>query len=118
MPPELEWRMWRQLKGAFEIDRFIFTPVVDHKGGFDQADTIEQALKAVGPIPRVFLEPTGYNALSAIPTGDIAMILGNTEMHNLTDAEVSETYKIYTPGATDLYGINAAAIAMAVRYGQ
>jgi hypothetical protein len=118
MPPEVEWQMWRQLKGAFEINRFIFTPVVDLEGGFSQAESIEEALQAVGPASRVFLEPSGYNALSAIPTGDIVIILGNTNMHNMEHAEVCETYKIHTPGATHLYGVNAAAIALAVRYGQ
>lgn len=26
MEPELEWKMWRQLKGAFGVERLIFTP--------------------------------------------------------------------------------------------
>ena len=120
--PPLEWKMWRQLRGAYEIDRLIFVPRIPSMDGytFDQADTIEEALAVLpGDCQRVFLEPTGYNSVDAIPkTGHIALILGNTAQHNMMHAQVNETYRIHSPGSAHLYGINAAAIALALEYGQ
>lgn len=124
MDNELEWRMWGQLKGAFspvpaDMD-FIFVPVNPNLNNFTflQFDTIDEALAAAPAAPRVFLEPLGEKTLGEIPQGDIVMILGNTELHNLDKAAQGETYRIQTPGATVLYGINAAAIALAMRHGQ
>lgn len=120
MEPELEWRMWRQLRGGFEIDRFIFTPIVPEFSNvaIEQYATIEECLEAAGPDNRAFLEITGYNALHSLPQGDVTLILGNTSNNNIEHALVAETYAIATPVRGDLYGINAAAIALAVRYGQ
>lgn len=125
MSADLEWRMWRQLRGAFHIDRFIFVPTNHKMEGytFDQADTIEEALAVLpGDCHRVFLEPSGYNSLYDMPkTGHIALILGNTSMDNMAHAQVNETYAIKTEGGiahNHLYGINAAAIALAFEYGQ
>jgi hypothetical protein len=120
MDPRLEWSMWRQLRGAFGIDRFVFTPVVEELSqlAVDQYPTMEEALDScVGPF--AFLEPKGTNSVSALPSGgDLVFVLGNARMNNLKHADPSETYRIQSPGATDMYGINAAAIALAVRYGQ
>lgn len=120
MPFDLEWRMWRQLRGAFEIDEFIFVgEPVEGSYTFRQAPTMSEALAVLPPTcQRVFLEPTGYNNLYDMPKGDIALILGNTEHDNILHAQVNETFRITTPKSTHLYGINAAAIALAVRYGQ
>ena len=121
MEPELEWRMWRQLKGAFGIDRFIFLPVLPSMEGyvFDQYDSVQEALATLPDgTQRVFLEPTGYRSMYDIPQGDIALILGNTDQGNMSEAQVNETYQIKTPGSADLYGINAASIALAFGYGQ
>lgn len=124
MEPELEWRMWRQLRGAFGINEFIFTPVVERMKGLTirQADSMEEALAVLpSTTQRCFLEPTGYNPVSNLPDGDIALILGNTPKHNMEHAKVNETYHIATPAGSHkahLYGTNAAAIALAVRWGQ
>lgn len=125
MPELTEWQMWRQLRGAFRIDRLIFVPKVYKMEGyiFEQANTMEEALDMLpSDTPRCFLEPTGYNSLADLPSGDdIAFILGNTSKHNMEHAEVHETYSIATPAGPNkahLYGINAAAIALAIRYGQ
>lgn len=120
MSAELEWRMWRQLRGAFEIDRFIFTPIMPELLNVDieQYATIEECLEAAGPNNRAFLEITGYNSLHDLPQGDVTFILGNTSKNNIEHARVSETFKIFTPVRGDLYGINAAAIALAIGYGQ
>lgn len=125
MNAELEWRMWRQLRGAYSIDEFIFVPVVQDmdKVTVRQAPTMKEALAVLpGDCHRVFLEPTGYNSLYDIPkTGHIALILGSTAQDNMAHAHVNETYAIKTQGGTQhnhLYGINAAAIALAFEYGQ
>jgi len=124
MPWELEWRMWRQLKGAFTTQpcelRFIFVPsLFGPHGGFEEADTIEEALAMAGEGERIFLEPIGERGLTDIPDSDHHIfVLGNTQQGNFRYAEPSETYRIATPGKADLYGINAAAIALAYWYGQ
>lgn len=110
MPRDLERRMWRQLKGAFGVQKLVFV---------ENDDDMAVALDALpSTTSRVFLEPTGKNDLSAIPYGDIALILGNTQMHNRKFAQPHDTYRIQTPNGTDLYGTNAAAIALALRHGQ
>lgn len=128
MPAALEWRMWRQLRGAFNINRFIFTPVVHDmdRVGIVQAPSMEEALELVGG-SKIFLEPTGLYDLndadvSAIWTTDseVAVVLGNTEHSNahLVDKHGGMGCFIKSPGDTDMYGINAAAIALAHWYGQ
>ncbi len=117
MDPALEWQMWRQLRGAFKIDRLVFTPVQPELNVGSQYDTMEEALASCQGI-RIFLEPTGGNDLSAIPYGDIVLVLGNTGEDNLKQSQPHERFQIATPGDTCLYGINAAAIALAYRYGQ
>lgn len=122
MSPLKEWKLWRQLKGAFGIKRFIFVPVQDYMKGnsFEQYDTMEEALsKCEGE--RVFLEPTGYKSVAEIPMGDITLIIGNSSLDNMKHARVNETYTINTPAGptkAHLYGSNAAAIALAIRHGQ
>lgn len=119
MPPEVEWQLWRQLRGAFEIDRLVFVPERPEMKAYhvDQYSTMEEALAStVGQ--RVFLEPTGTKGMHDIPEGDIVLITGNTDNDNLQFAKEDETYKIKSPRRTHLYPSEAAAIALAVRYGQ
>jgi hypothetical protein len=81
---------------------------------------MRQALDAVQG-ERVFLEPRGQLPVTAIPDGDIVLVLGNTAENNLAYAAAAETYSIATEGTENhnhLYGVNAAAIALAIRYGQ
>ena len=125
MSPLKEWNMWRQLKGAYHIDRFVFVPTKDYMANIsviDQYDTMEEALASLPEeTNRVFLEPSGYNGMYDLPHGDIALILGNTSRDNMAHAQVNETYAIKTEGGVahnHLYGINAAAIALAFEYGQ
>ena len=57
-----------------------------------------------------------FKSLSDIPfTGDIILIIGNTDRNNIQYAQESETYRINSVNVTDLYGVNAAAIALAYR---
>ncbi len=119
MSPTVEWQLWRQLRGAFKINRMIFMPVMSEMADFhvDQFDTMAEALDdVVGE--RAFLEPTGYNNMSDLPQGDIVLIFGNTSQHNMEHANVNETYRINSPQRTHLYPTEAAAIALAIRYGQ
>ena len=119
MPPETEWQLWRQLRGAFEIKRFHMVPVIEgfERGGVKQFETMEEALEAAEG-ERAFLEPGGYNSMHELPQDDIVLVIGNTAMNNIEHANVDETFKIFSPASTHLYGSNAAAIALAIRYGQ
>lgn len=117
MPAEIEWQLWRQLKGAFQIDQFRMVPVIpdfDRGNQVRQFDTIEEALDGAQG-KRVFLEPTGSKSVAKIPGGDVVLVLGDTFNDNLALAGKGETYRIDTPGKTVLYGCNAAAIALAAR---
>lgn len=117
IPCNIEWQLYRQLRGAFKVDRFVFVPInptMMNHGGVHQFETMDEALEnCTGK--RVFLEPTGKKELCDIPSGDIVLIIGNTDENNLKYSSESETYKIKTTGATELYGSNAAAIALSYR---
>jgi hypothetical protein len=117
--------MWRQLKGAFDVTRLIFVPRLLKMDGytFEQAETLSDALDMLPDgTQRCFLEPLGAKPIKELPIGgDVALILGSTSKNNLNHARDGETYRIDTPagpGKAHLYGINAAAIALAVRYRQ
>ncbi len=120
MDPELEWRMWRQLKGAYAIDRFIFTPRIPKMEGytFHQADNMEEALAlAHGKV--VFLEPQGINDmidLAGLEGEDVTFVLGNTDTSNMELANPKNTYRIDTPKPCDMYPTNAAAAALSHWY--
>lgn len=119
MPPAAEYQLWRQLKGAFKVQKIIFVPVVPMEGyHLEQYDTMDEALAAAGGGDRVFLEPNGTKGMGDIPQGDIILITGSTDAHNMEYAQVNETYKIASPVRAHLYPTEAAAIALAIRYGQ
>jgi hypothetical protein len=120
MPPETEFQLWRQLRGAFQINRMVFVPIMPSMVNYSisQYDTMEEALASCTG-ERVFLEPTGTKGMHDIPEGDIVLVLGDSGNSNLQYAQDDETYIINTPSVkTHLYGVNAAAIALAIRYGQ
>lgn len=114
MPTEVEWQVWRQMKGPLGIDRIIYVPVMPGLDGFnvEQYETMEEALAVVdGEL--VFLEPIATKTTADIPAGDIVMVLGNTGMDNHKHSAEDQRYKITTLSATGhLYGFNAAAIAL------
>jgi len=126
MPSDLEWRMWVQLRGAFQIDRMVFTPIEPGFAGvnsIEQFPTMEEALAAC-PGRKIYLEPSSgillgqmHNWKAADP--DVTFVLGNTEYSNkeLIDQFPGLPVRINSPGKTDLYGINAAAIALAYWWG-
>jgi hypothetical protein len=129
MEPATEWKQWRQILGSFaESHQDIqvwATPMVASMEGYErltQFPSLEAALSSLDEgTERCFLEPTGYKSLYDLPKGDFALILGNTEKHNMEHAQVNETYAIKTPNGVNrghLYGTNAAAIALAYWYGQ
>jgi hypothetical protein len=119
MPAEVEWQLWRQLRGAFKINRLIFTPVAPGMEAYhvEQFATMEEALASTNS-ERVFLEPTGSKGMFDIPQSDIVLITGNTNTNNLAYADDDETYSIKSVARTHLYPSEAAAIALAIRCGQ
>jgi hypothetical protein len=119
MPASVEWQLWRQLKGAFSIDRFIFVPNVPEVANlaYDHVDTMEEAL-ALSTGEKVFLEAGGTKGMNDIPAGDVVLIVGNTGISNAEHAQADELYSINTLGVGAMYGVNAAAIALAFKAGQ
>jgi hypothetical protein len=120
MPPAVEYQLWRQIRGAFRVDRIIFTPVAPGMEAYhlEQYATMDEALEAAGDGDRVFLEPSGSKGMHDIPQGDIILITGNTRQSNMEYADPDETYRIKTGARTHLYPSEAAAIALAIRHGQ
>lgn len=122
MPAETEYQIWRQLRGAFKIKKMVFVPVIESMKNYaiDQYATMEEALEATKDAgERAFLEPSGYKGMYDLPQGDIVLILGDSGNDNMQHAQVNETYMIKAPSVrTHLYGVDAAAIALAYRYGQ
>lgn len=116
MPPTVEWQMWRQLRGPLRISKLLFTPIMEEVPWTEQYNTIEECI-AVATGELVFLEPNGKRAVTEIPDGDIILVIGNSAEGNMKLAEPDQTYKIKSERG-HLYGTNAAAIALAIRYGQ
>jgi hypothetical protein len=121
MEPDVEFAMWKALAGSFGIRDLIFTPIVTGlnvpglNGSIRQVETMEEALEEIGDLPRCFLEPEGEHDISDLPAHPFALILGNTDQHNLALAQPGETYRIDAPGKRPhLFGPNAAAIALYV----
>jgi hypothetical protein len=114
MEPSLEWSMWRQLGGAFGIDRFIFTPEISSvtSSKVTQCHAMEEALSlASGEL--IFLEPSAKKNLSELPKlNDFTLILSDTSQNNAKFCTPENSYRICTPNKTDLFGINAASIAL------
>jgi hypothetical protein len=121
MDPEIEWNMWRQLRGAFGIDRFIMVPHMVDGLSIEQYDTMKEAL-AHTTGQRCFLEPRAENMMASLASAErqgITFVLGNTQMSNekhILDG-IDWAVRIPTPGMTDLYGINAAAVALSIWQG-
>ena len=116
MPAATEWQLWHQLRGAYAVDSFIFLPKVPEVSNlaYEHVDTIEEAL-ALSIGQRVFLEVGGTKNVTDIPkTGDITIIVGNTSSNNAAHAQPDEMYAIDCPFPGELYGVNAAAIALAL----
>jgi DNA phosphorothioation-dependent restriction protein DptG len=108
MPRDVDRQIWRQLKGAFQVNKLTFVETEDEMG--------EAIRAAVGK--RVFLEPRGHRPVSEIPQDDIILILGNSAMNNMAFASKNETYRIdVVSQPTHLYGCCAAAIALEKYYG-
>ena len=121
MPSELEWRMWRQLRG-FDIGRFVFTPLAPDLSNvaIEQYATMKEALSHVPQENRVFLEATGQKKLTELPSRseDVIFILGNTGRHNIHHAKEDEMYRIEEPRLSHMFPTSAAAIALAYWHGQ
>ena len=88
------------------------------RANVEQFGTIEEALETCeGTI--VFLEPNGTTSISELPDVDnITFVTGNAYKSNIRLSEGHLTCKINSPMPTDMFAINAVAIALACRYGQ
>lgn len=118
MPAEFEWRIWHQLLGAYGINDIAFYPALPEceSLAYEHYDTFGEAIQSsIGQ--RVFLDADGDKAVSEIPkSGDITIIVGNTSMPIKGYARDDEIYKITCPSPGEMYGMNAAAIALAYRH--
>lgn len=80
----------------------------------EQYRTMEEALAhAQGEV--CFLEPEGKKTmhdLAALSGKDVTIVTGNAESGNMQLANPEYTYRIDTPSPCDMFGVNAAAIAL------
>ena len=103
------------MRGAYKFDRLIMVPKKLERistSSLIQYDTIEEALANVEGT-KVFLEPKGEHSFDDIPEGDIVFIMGNASRSNaryVTENDLS--VRIDTPGSSDLFAVNALAIAL------
>jgi hypothetical protein len=113
-------RILRQLKGAYGINRIVMVPVMESmkQRNVEQFETMEEALKSCsGTI--VFLEPKGTTALSDLPEiDDITFVTSDAYRNNMDLADGHITCRINSPNPTDMFAVNAIAIALAYKYGQ
>lgn len=116
MPPEVEYNMWRQLRGL-GVDKFIFTPALLES--VVQYPTMEEALTHITG-NKVFLESTGLKTMNDLPSRDedVTFILGNTSLCNKKHTTPEESYRINEPSVSSMYPTSAAAIALAFWHGQ
>ena len=79
----------------------------------DQYDSMEEALDTCEGV-RVFLEPTGTDRLEDIPLDtDIVLVMGHAGEGNKRRAKPGDlVVRIDSPGMTDMFAVNAAAIAL------
>ena len=114
MDADLEWSMWRQLGGAFGIDKFIFTPEVSSvtSSKVIQTSSMDEALTfATGEL--IFLEPWAEKNLADLPKlNNYTLILSDTSQSNAKFCTSENSYRICTPNKTDMFGVNAASIAL------
>ena len=119
--PELaacELRFWNQLKN-FGIDRLVFVGEFHQKVGYEQFDTMEEAL-ATAQGNRIFMEASGYKTVNDFPARneDVVFIFGCTNRSNVMHMQVDQSYRIAEPMVTDMYQTCAAAVTLAFWYGQ
>lgn len=119
MCPACEWQVWGALKGPMGIDHFIFVsdPPVMTELAYDHVKTMEEALAlATGEL--VFLDATGTKDVSDIPkTGDVTIVVGATNVPLVSHAQPDQLYRIDQAGVGEMYGVNAAVIALDHRHG-
>lgn len=115
---DAEHQLWHQLRN-FGIDRLVFVGEIDSKVAYDQYETMAEALDTVTG-NRVFMESSGDKTMSDLPPReeDVVFIFGRTNQNNLSHAQEGETYRIKEPTVTDMYQTCAAAIVLALWYGQ
>jgi len=103
--------MYRQFRAL--ADRYVFTPIDQGVASYtnnsiDQYETMEEALSTCKG-KRIFLEPKAKKVLKKLPKGDIVIVIGNTNENNLEFSKEIERYSLNGP---QLYGVNAAAVAL------
>ncbi len=115
MDPELEWRIWRQLKGAYGIGRFAFVPAVSHVAGIT-ADFYPDMPAALATCVghKVFLRLGGTDTINAVPADDdYTIIVGSTvdDLAGLPEVGDSDV-ELDAINPVDLYGTCAASILL------
>lgn len=116
MDPSIEWRVWRQLRGAFGINRMVACPVKPEMSNVSveqYASMAEAVASCDGTV--VLLRPGGDKHLLDIPiSGDVTIVVGST-LEDLSGVSGDMAVNIECANPVDLYGFNAAAIALQAR---
>ena len=111
--PLLEWRVWRQLRGAFAVDRLVAFPISDEieaaQINVEQYATAQEALDTCQGT-KVVLDPAG-DPYVELPAGDLTIVVGST-LQDLSDCTGDCRVMLPTSSPVDLYGFNAAAVML------
>lgn len=116
--PECEWHLWHQLWGVWGVDMFHTSPVIPayaQNSNITQHATFEEAVAACTG-QRIFLDANSPNTMVDLPANltDTSIIVGNTPISTVGMEQPGDlTCRVITPGAGDMYGVNAAAIVLA-----
>lgn len=109
--------IWKQLGAAFDVDRIMAAPLVTGgPGKVEQFESVDQAL-ATTTSRRVWLMPPGTHEGEDLATyrhpEDAVYIFGNASDDNLRHSSIADDLvSVYTARQVDVFGFNAAAIAL------
>lgn len=116
--PACEWTNWHQLR-ALGVDNYIMVadPNPMPSLAYDCYPTMAEALThAVGTL--VLLDSTGSKTVAQIPKdGDVTIVVGSTSITLTSYGTADDRYAINQAGVGDMFGVNAAAIALDHRHG-
>lgn len=101
----IEWRMWKQTIGAYEIRDWRMVGNVPGCGAYQEFDRIEDAIADIDESRRVFMIPAASRTVDEIePVKDPALIFGNVS-ENLVRLVTpgAQSIRIPTPFSADMF---------------
>lgn len=122
--PRDEAFLFRQLCTAFDVHKLMFVGPYQQdipvEAQIEQYPHLDNALEIAQGVP-CYLEPDGERTLQALPKDeDVVYIFGNRQVNNRRHSTPGQRYRFLMPHPEHrgMFAVTAAAIVLAVRYGQ